>query len=409
MARTVTPEVDRCNSAGADSPAMKLPRPLIGLVLGHFSIDFWQGALPALLPLLHTERHYTLAANGTVLLAFNLASSVVQPLFGFASDARPRPWLMPAGILLAGLAIALFGVIDHATAILVLATLGGAGVAAFHPEAVRLVRDVASADARTTALSWFNIGGALGFATGPLAAGALCAWLGLRGTLWLLVPLAGMVAYSWRVMHATTSHAAAKPAGRKYAGPDRWGGFALTSVAVICRSVVYFGLSTMVPLIWLRGSGHSAGGASMLVAALFGASVLGQFAGGRLGDRWGNHQTIALGFALQIPAMFLLARAESPLAIISLTALAGGLMSVPGSSMLALGHYFLPGRVGLASGVTVGLAITAGGMLAPWLGALADRHGAAAVIGGLAWVPFAAVGAMLAVARLKRTAAGPTP
>lgn len=379
---------------------MKLPRPLLGLVLGHFSIDFWQGALPALLPLLHTERHYTLAANGTVLFAFNLASSVVQPLFGFASDARPRPWLMPVGILLAGLALALFGVVENVNVILVLATLGGAGVAAFHPEAVRLVRDVAAADARTTALSWFNIGGALGFATGPLAAGALGAWLGLRGTLWLLVPLAFMVAHSWRIVGATTTHVATEKAERKSAGPDRWGGFALTSVAVICRSIVYFGLSTMVPLLWLRGAGHSAGGASMLVAALFGASVLGQLVGGRLGDRWGNHQTIALGFALQIPALFLLARAETPLAIVALTALAGGLMSVPGSSMLALGHYFLPSRVGLASGVTVGLAITAGGMLAPWMGALADRHGAAAVIGGLVWVPIAAVLAMLVVAQL---------
>jgi FSR family fosmidomycin resistance protein-like MFS transporter len=131
--------------------------------------------------------------------------------------------------------------------------------------------------------------------------------------------------------------------------------------------------------------------------------------GGRLGDRSGNHQTIALGFALQIPAMFLLARAESPFAILALTALAGALMSVPGSSMLALGHFFLPGRVGLASGVTVGLAITAGGMLAPWLGALADRHGAAAVIGGLAWVPIAAVAAMLGIARLKRATARLAP
>ena len=75
---------------------MKIPRPLAGLVLGHFSIDFWQGALPALLPLLHTERHWTLAANGTLLFAFNFASSIVQPLFGLASDARPRAWLMPA-------------------------------------------------------------------------------------------------------------------------------------------------------------------------------------------------------------------------------------------------------------------------------------------------------------------------
>lgn len=384
---------------------LKLPRPLAGLVAGHFSIDFWQGALPALLPLLHTERHWTLAANGTLLFAFNFASSVVQPLFGFASDARPRPWLMPAGILLAGIGLALLGATENFSAALALAAVGGAGVAAFHPEAVRLVREVTPAAERTTALSWFNIGGALGFAAGPLAAGVLCAGLGLRGAVWLLVPLVGMVALSWRVARGHGArHAAEKMAGAKktVAGADRWGGFALTSVGVIVRSIVYFGLSTMVPLLWLRGAGHTAGGASFLVAALFGASVLGQFAGGRLGDRWGGWQTVALGFALQIPALFFLARAETPAALVGLTLVAGAAMSLPGSALLAMGQDFLPNRVGLASGVTVGLAITAGGMLAPWMGALADRHGAAWVVGGLAAAPVAAVLAMAGVARMVR-------
>ncbi len=382
---------------------MKLPRPIAGLVFSHFSIDFWQGAFPALLPLLHTERRYTLAANGALLLAFNLSSSVVQPLFGVASDRQPRPWMLPTGILVTGVCLSLFGVVNDTSALLALAALGGMGVAAFHPEAVRLVRSAAAATARSTAISWFNVGGSLGFATGPLVAGLLFTHLGLSGTPWLAIPLVAMVVFTWRVAegHAEREAQAAVPA-RTDAGGDRWDGFALVSVGVICRSIIFFGLSTMVPLLWLRGAGHGAGGASLLLSALFAAGVVGQLAGGWLGDHWGRRQTVMLGFAIQIPAMLALAHATSSPALIALSAVAGATMSMPFSSLVVMGQDFLPNRVGLASGVTVGLAITAGGLIAPWLGSLADAHGAAAVIGGLAWVPVAAVVAMLGVARLRR-------
>ena len=384
---------------------MKLPRPIAGLVFGHFSIDFWQGTFPALLPLLHTERRYSLAANGTLLLAFNLCSSVVQPLFGVASDRQPRPWMMPAGILLTGACLSLFGVVDNTTALLALTGLGGVGVAAFHPEAVRLVRSAAAASARSTAISWFNVGGALGFATGPLVAGVLFTHLGLGGTPWLAIPLAAMVALTWRVAegHAEREAQSAGPV-RTGLGADRWDGFALVSVGVVCRSIIFFGLSTMVPLLWLRGAGHGAGGASLLLSALFAAGVVGQLTGGWLGDRWGRRQTVMLGFAIQIPAMLALAHATGGPALIALAAVAGATMSMPFSPLVVMGQDFLPNRVGLASGVTVGLAITAGGLLAPWLGAMADAHGAAAVVSGLAWVPVAAVAAMLGLAQLRGAA-----
>lgn len=389
---------------------MKLPRPIVGLVFGHFSIDFWQGTFPALLPLLHTERRYSLAANGALLLTFNLASSVVQPLFGLASDRQPRPWMMPAGILVTGLCLALFGVVNDPTALLALAALGGVGVAAFHPEAVRLVRVSVAATARSIAISWFNVGGALGFAAGPLVAGLLFTRFGLAGTPWLLLPLIAMGAFTWRVAqgHAERETQSSGSARNSAAGADRWDGFALVSVGVICRSIIFFGLSTMVPLLWLRGAGHGAGGASLLLSALFAAGVIGQLAGGWLGDRWGRRQTVIVGSVVQIPAMLLLAHATGPLALIALSALAGAAMSIPFSTLVVMGQDCLPNRVGLASGVTVGLAITAGGLLAPWLGALADAHGAAAVVSGLAWVPLAAMAAMLVSSRLPAHTANST-
>jgi FSR family fosmidomycin resistance protein-like MFS transporter len=45
---------------------------------------------------------------------------------------------------------------------------------------------------------------------------------------------------------------------------------------------------------------------------------------------------------------------------------------VPFSIMVGLGQRFLPSRVGMASGVTLGLAASAGGLAAPLLGWLAS-------------------------------------
>ncbi|HMF36136.1 MAG TPA: hypothetical protein VKF17_05830, partial [Isosphaeraceae bacterium] len=45
------------------------------------------------------------------------------------------------------------------------------------------------------------------------------------------------------------------------------------------------------------------------------------------------------------------------------------------SVQVVLGQEYLPSRVGMASGVTLGLAVSVGGMAAPLLGRLADWQG----------------------------------
>jgi len=80
------------------------------LSAGHLFTDLNQGAVAALLPFLVAERGLSLAAAGTLVLAATVSSSVVQPLFGVFSDNRPLPALMPLGVLLAGIGMALTGI-----------------------------------------------------------------------------------------------------------------------------------------------------------------------------------------------------------------------------------------------------------------------------------------------------------
>src|ERR687887_2495712 len=87
--------------SGIDKRAMGL------LAAGHLGTDFANGALPALLPFLvdRFDLSYTLAA--TLMLASAVSASVIQPLFGLWSDRRGAIWLLPAGVALSGVGIAL--------------------------------------------------------------------------------------------------------------------------------------------------------------------------------------------------------------------------------------------------------------------------------------------------------------
>src|ERR671912_995033 len=116
---------------GVDRRAMSV------LSAGHLFTDVNQGAVAALVPFLVAERGLSLAAAGSLVLAATLSSSIVQPLFGYFSDNRPLPVLMPLGVVLGGVGISLAGVAPSYPLILACILLSGLGVAAFHPESAR--------------------------------------------------------------------------------------------------------------------------------------------------------------------------------------------------------------------------------------------------------------------------------
>lgn len=125
----------------------------VGLLsLGHLFTDINQGAIPALLPFFIIEYHLSYAAAASVVFAANIASSLIQPLFGILTDRMSRPWLMPVGILLAGAGIGFSGWTDSYSLILVMVAISGIGVAAFHPEAAKMANRL-SQHSQATGLS----------------------------------------------------------------------------------------------------------------------------------------------------------------------------------------------------------------------------------------------------------------
>src|SRR2546426_497975 len=154
---------------------------------GHLATDFANGALPALLPFLRERFSLSCTTVGGVVLASQASSSLIQPLFGLWSDRRGAMWLLPSGVALAGIGIALAADAPSYWLVLLLVLGSGVGVAAFHPEGSKFAGFV-SGRKRASGMAWFSLGGNLGYALGPLAATAVVAALGLRGGFLLALP-----------------------------------------------------------------------------------------------------------------------------------------------------------------------------------------------------------------------------
>jgi len=336
----------------------------------HVVDDAYQGVVPALLPFLVAERHYSYAAVSGLTLAATLLSSVAQPLFGWWTDRRPRRWMIPAGILTAATGVASVGLFSSYLLTWLVIALSGLGIAAFHPEAARAARQAAGNSNR--AMSVFALGGNAGFALGSLITAPVLLLAGLRGTVLLIVPALVMVV----ILVTRLTTILDRPGQRRTAtlptGVDDWPAFLRLTSVVVVRAVLFFGLTSFLALYFIHelGASPGVGGASLTLFLVAGG--IGTLLGGWVADRHGRLTSIRLGFVLTAPAMAGLVLSTSLPLVLVFVALTGIGTFMPFSVFVILSQDYLPNRIGTASGVTIGLAVSIGGLFSPLLGWLAD-------------------------------------
>ena len=122
--------------AAPSAPPRALDRRGIGFLVGaHAFNDMNQSVVPAVLPFLISQRHLSYAAAASLVLSLTIASSVVQPLFGYITDKRSIPWLIPAALVCGMSGTVLLGIAPTYPLLLLATLVAGFGSAAFHPEA----------------------------------------------------------------------------------------------------------------------------------------------------------------------------------------------------------------------------------------------------------------------------------
>lgn len=346
------------------------------LSLGHLCADLNQGALSALLPFIVSAYFFSYAKASSLVLFANLIGSMVQPVIGHISDKKDYPWIMPLGLLLAGAGMALTGFSASFSLLAIGVLISGLGIAMFHPQAAKTVNTLASQNQKGSSLSLFSFGGNIGFSLGPLYTTIIISTFGLKGSIWFFAPqLLFSISYKQFKTQPKLDTVLQKT---KY--KDNWKQFAKLCILIFSRSIVLYGVNTFLALYFINHFGLSKSNASILLSLFFAFSALSTLFGGHLADKHGQPKIITFSFLL-LSVSFLLFSITSHLvfAKLILIPLAIGL-SLSYSPMVSLGQAYLPNHVGLASGVTLGLAVSIGGLFAPILGLVGDHFGLSTTI-----------------------------
>ena len=350
----------------------------LAIPLGHVFTDMNQGALPAMLPFLIAAGglNYTNAAGLTFAAA--ISSTLSQPVFGLLADKFSKLRLLPFGVLLSGCGLSLVGFFPSRYWIMFFAAmLCGIGIAAFHPEGARISNRL-SGKKKGKSMSIFTLGGTIGIAIGPLIVTPALLYFGLKGSGVLAIPAIStfvLLLFLYPRMHDLAD--AQEKTIEKQGGDlkNEWVKFIWLSVAISARSVVSHSMNTFLPLYWMSVLAQSKAASGMLVSYMtfIGAAVT--VISGRLGDRFGMNRIIKAGWIILLPSLFFLTSIKSPLpAMLILVPVVSGYYLV-NAPLIVLGQQYLPKNIGFASGITLGLGVSIGGVIAPLIGRYADING----------------------------------
>ena len=352
-------------------------------MLGHFSNDMLGGVLPMLFPVMKLQYGLSNAELGLVTLAFTATSSLTQPLFGYFSDTHGRRWFVPATLIWGALCAASYGFVTSYALFIAVAALAGIGSGAFHPLGASNAAAVSSDEHRNSAMSWYTVAGGIGYGLGPIVGSALLAAFGRMGTLGLLVPGFTAAALIWPQMRlverAREARARVNTALRATA---EWGALSRVILVTMLRSWVFLSV-LQLSAIWYSELGFSRAFYGPLTAVIILSGAVGTLFGGGFADRIGQRRVVVGALLLTIPALLLYVAFPGPQGLL-LAALFGFFCDASLSITLVMAQRLVPGRVGVASGVILGLGFVTGGIGVPITGRIADLFGMQTALASLA-------------------------
>lgn len=374
----------------------------------HLCCDINSGALPALLPFFVSEYGMDYSSAGGLIFAKAFFGSVLQPYFGYVADKTSRRWYIPLGVLLAGGAFALTGFTRSYWLIFSLVIIMGLGSALFHPEAARFI-NLLSGDKRASGMSIFSLGGNGGFGLGPLAAVAVVTAFGMKGVvafgiLSIVMSTTLFLAMPFLEKEARRQQAIQKENKDRIEAEERscniireekpkkndWRSFSYLTIFITFRSIVANGINSFLPLFCVTVLMVSNGVGSTTLTVLSIAGIFATLIGGYLADRFGFKKVLQIGSFILVPVMLGIALIRDIRWIYFLMIPLSLGLNGTYSSFVVLGQSYLAKNIGFASGVTLGLSATIGGIAAPLFGYYADKHGLYPVMLILAVVAFGA-------------------
>ncbi len=367
--------------------------PVLGAIsFCHLLNDMMQSLLPAIYPILKGGFHLDFGQIGLLTLIFQITASLLQPLIGRYTDARPQPYSLSLGMGFTMVGLVTLGLAGSYGMLLAGAALLGVGSSIFHPESSRIAR-IASGGRHGLAQSLFQVGGNVGQSLGPLLAAFLILPHGQGSLAWFGFVAFGGMGILGVLGHWYKAQGHARPPARKTADnqglpPAQVKRAMAVLIGLMFSKFFYLASFTSYYIFYLMARFHLPAQAAQIDLFIFmAAAAAGTLIGGPIGDRIGRKRVIWASIAGVIPFTMLLPYVGLQ-ATILLSIIIGLVLSSAFSAIVVYGQELMPGRTGMVSGLFFGLAFGMGGIGAAVLGQLADATSIGFVYRVCAFLPF---------------------
>ena len=342
----------------------------------HCINDFGQGSLAALIPFFIANFGLNYYQSASIIFCNTVVASVAQPILGYVADRWRVPWFIPVGFTVTLVSISAIALATSYEMILALSLIAGIGAALFHPEAALLVNRTQSNELGN-AMGRFAVGGSAGFALGPLLAGGVYVFGGQFLWLFTAIALIGVLLYVYAFTGSTDTDAIGESkssAKSTNSGTNDWVSFGKLFFVIASRSILFSVLSIFIPILYITVINGEASASSLALTMYFAMGAVLTYMGGALSDKLGFLKTVRLGNLIFLPSVLVFIFVPNIWSFFgAMILMAFGVFSQYGP-ITVLGQKYLAKNAGFASGITLGLGITLGGLVAPYIGHLADIY-----------------------------------
>ena len=361
----------------------------------HCINDFGQGSLAALIPFFIANFNLNYYQSASIIFCNTVVASIAQPILGYVADRWRVPWFISVGFTVTLVSISAMALATNYEMILALSLLAGVGAALFHPEAALLVNRTQSHEIGN-AMGRFAVGGSAGFALGPLIAGGVYVFGAHFLWVFTAIALLGVLMYIYAFTDKAdvTNVSDYESHSKSVAiGTNDWVSFGKLFFVIASRSILFSVLSIFIPILYITVINGEAGASSLALTMYFAMGAVLTYMGGALSDKLGFLKTVRLGNIIFLPSILVFIFVPNTWGFFgAMIPMAFGVFSQYGP-ITVLGQKYLAKNAGFASGITLGLGITLGGLVAPYIGHLADVYDVQTAL--MTLIPVSALGLLM--------------
>jgi len=363
---------------------LKFNKLQIGLTTGsHFITDIYQSFYVGLIPILTYKFGLSLFMVSLLSATSVISNSLFAPVCGYMADRHGLKYFIVAGPLVTSIFLSMLGVVPSYWVIILFLFLGNLGIAAFHPASAAMAGHYGGKK-KGLGTALINFGGNFGVAFGSLLVILILKKIGINYTPLTMIP---GIAIAFILLRYVPSKQNINSSINSYnfftrlkkASPKKLYLIANLVFTVYSLFIVWISLNTYMPLYFTEAKVTliNIGVILFLFGALGGS---GGFLSGYLYDRFKKgYFLMQAGLIISIPLLFFIFQTKGIAAIVFF--ILGGFFLISILPVcIRMSQDLLPGNIGFASSLILGVSSGLAGVTIIFLGKVADIIGIAMLI-----------------------------